>query len=33
MNKNIFIHDIAHDEIRDGFLVTQDRKRIWNKSL
>lgn len=30
---NSFIKDIEHDEIKDGFLVTSDRKRIWNKSL
>ena len=28
-----YIKDIEHDEIRDGFLVTQSRKKIWNKSL
>ena len=28
-----FIKDIEHDEIKDGFLVTSGRKRIWNKSL
>ena len=28
-----YIKDIEHDEIRAGFLVTQSRKKIWNKSL
>ena len=33
MDMDSFIKDIEHDEIKDGFLVTSGRKRIWNKSL
>lgn len=29
----IFVKDIFKDEIRDGFLVTTDRKKAWNKML
>lgn len=28
-----FIKDIDRDEIRDGFLVTTDRKKVWNRLL
>ncbi|MBQ9364677.1 MAG: LicD family protein [Schwartzia sp.] len=28
-----FVKDIGHDEIRSGFLVTTDRKKIWEKCL
>ena len=28
-----YINDIGHDEIRSGFLVTTDRKKIWNKKI
>lgn len=28
-----FIKDIEKDEIRSGFLVTTDRKKIWNKEI
>lgn len=28
-----YINDIGHDEIRSGFLVTTDRKKIWNKEI
>ena len=28
-----YIKDIDKDEIRDGFLVTSNRKKIWNKEL
>lgn len=28
-----FIHNIVKDEIRDGFLVTSDRKKVWNKLM
>ena len=31
--RDIYVQDINCDEIRDGFLVTQSRKKIWNKSL
>ncbi|WP_407400638.1 phosphorylcholine transferase LicD [Anaerovibrio sp.] len=29
----VYITDIEHDEIRSGFLVTTDRKKIWNKEI
>lgn len=29
----IFIEDIDHDEIRDGFLVTSYRKKLWNVEI
>lgn len=28
-----YVNDIEHDEIRSGFLVTTDRKKIWNKEI
>lgn len=31
--RDVYVQDINCDEIRDGFLVTQSRKKIWNKSL
>ncbi|WP_052212265.1 LicD family protein [Anaerovibrio lipolyticus] len=30
---NIYVKDIDKDEIRNGFLVTTDRKKIWNKEI
>lgn len=30
---NMYIHDVMKDEIRSGFLVTTDRKKIWEKEL
>lgn len=29
----MWIKDIYHDEIRSGFLVTTDRKKVWDKEL
>lgn len=29
----IYIDDIEKDEVRSGFLVTTDRKKIWNKEI
>ena len=29
----IFIEDIDRDEMRSGFLVTSDRKRLWNAQI
>ncbi len=29
----IYVKDIEKDEIRSGFLVTTDRKKIWNKEI
>ena len=31
--EKIFIEDLWHDEVRDGFLVTAKRKRLWNIQL
>lgn len=28
-----FIDDLQNDEIRDGFLVMADRKKVWNRQL
>lgn len=28
-----FIEDLQNDEIRDGFLVMADRKKVWNRQL
>ena len=28
-----FIEDLEHDEIRDGFLVSSDRKKVWQRWL
>ena len=28
-----YIKDLYHDEIRNGFLVTSDRKKVWNRFL
>ncbi len=28
-----YVRDVYHDEIRDGFLVTLDRKKVWNVEL
>lgn len=30
---NAYVKDIEKDEIRSGFLVTTDRKKIWNKEI
>ncbi len=32
-DREIFIEDIDHDEIRDGFLVTSYRKKLWNVEI
>jgi len=29
----VFIKDLYHDEIRDGWLVKSDMKKIWNRQL
>ena len=29
----MWIKDIYHDEIRSGFLVTTDRKKVWEKEM
>ncbi|MBQ4403800.1 MAG: LicD family protein [Selenomonadaceae bacterium] len=31
--REILVEDIYHDEIRDGFLVTSQRKKLWNVLL
>lgn len=31
--EKIFVEDLWHDEIRDGFKVTVKRKRLWNIQL
>lgn len=31
--REIFIEDIDRDEMRSGFLVTSDRKRLWNVQI
>ena len=31
--EKIFVENLFHDEIRDGFLVTAHRKRLWNIQL
>ena len=28
-----YIKDISHDEVRSGFLVTTDRKKMWERLL
>ena len=28
-----YIRDLYHDELREGFLVTFDRKKVWNVEL
>lgn len=28
-----YIRDLYHDELRDDFLVTFDRKKVWNVEL
>ena len=33
MNTLTFIKDLYHDEIRAGFLVTSDTKKVWNRQL
>ncbi len=30
---DVYVKDIEKDEIRSGFLVTTDRKKIWNKEI
>ena len=31
--REIFVEDIDHDEMREGFLVTSQRKKLWNVLL
>ena len=31
--REIFVEDIDRDEMRSGFLVTSDRKRLWNVQI
>ncbi|MBR7025334.1 MAG: LicD family protein [Selenomonadaceae bacterium] len=31
--REIFIDDIYHDEMREGFLVTSHRKKLWNVQI
>lgn len=31
--EKVFVENLFHDEIRDGFLVTAQRKRLWNIQL
>ena len=31
--RKIFIENIEHDEMRDGFLVTSNRKKLWNVQI
>ena len=33
MNKKIYVDNIEHDEMRNGFLVTSHRKKLWNVQL
>lgn len=33
MKRINFIKNIEQDEIRSGFLVTTDRKKIWQKEM
>ena len=33
MQRKIYVKDIEHDEMRDGFLVTSHRKKLWNVQL
>lgn len=31
--REVFVKDIEHDEIRNGFLVTSHRKKLWNVEI
>ena len=31
--REVFVENIDHDEIRDGFLVTSQRKKLWNVQI
>ena len=33
MQRNIYVDNIDRDEIRSGFIVTSDRKKLWNVQL
>lgn len=32
-DREIFVENIDHDEMRDGFLVTSQRKKLWNVQI
>ena len=32
-SREVFVNDIDHDEMRSGFLVTSDRKKLWNVQI
>ena len=32
-NREVFIKDIDRDEMRDGFLVTSHKKKLWNAQI
>lgn len=32
-SQEVFVKDLYHDEIRDGFLVTSHRKKLWNVQI
>ena len=32
-DREIYIDNIDHDEMRDGFLVTSQRKKLWNVQI
>ena len=31
--REIFVENIEHDEMRDGFVVTSNRKKLWNVQI
>ena len=31
--REVFVRNLEHDEIRDGFLVTSHRKKLWNVQI
>lgn len=33
MQRNVYVDNIDRDEIRSGFIVTSDRKKLWNVQL
>ena len=33
ISREVFVDDIEHDEMRDGFLVTSHRKKLWNVQI
>ena len=32
-DREVFVNDIDHDEMRSGFLVTSYRKKLWNVQI